>query len=164
MVRVPVSSEDAEFHREFQGDEDAQVKIEKNTEASLEDRSTVTKEEKDKGSKDRPVLGRSQVNKVKVEVLEGKSKYHPFVLAGDTLSHDTYHSPVDQKQTVKVEMPKSSKQQKNATFKPKKLQMKAPGDTKSVGPRPSSPGTKSADPELSGPLTWSDTDITMAYH
>ena len=34
-VRVPGSSEDAGFHRNFQGKEDAQVKIEEKTEALL---------------------------------------------------------------------------------------------------------------------------------
>ena len=42
--------------------------------------------------------------------------------------------------------------------------MKAPSDTKSVGPGLSNPDTKSADPKRSGPLTWSDADITMSYH
>ena len=56
MVRVPGSSEDAEFHHESQEDED--IKIKQKTGEPLEDRSPVTKEVKNKGSKDRPGLGR----------------------------------------------------------------------------------------------------------
>ena len=47
--------------------------------------------------------------------------------------------------------------------RPKQFKMMMPGDTKSVGPGPSTPDNKSANPVLSGPLTWSGDDITMAY-
>ena len=49
MVRVPRSSEDADFHRESQEDEEVQVKIDQKTEETLEDRLPVTKEEEKHG-------------------------------------------------------------------------------------------------------------------
>ena len=70
MVRVPGSSEDAGFYRESQDDKDVHVKKEHKTEESREDRSPVTQEETNKGSKHRPGLGRGPVNMVEVERFE----------------------------------------------------------------------------------------------
>ena len=70
MVRVPGSSEDAGFHRESQDEEDVKVKIKQKTDEPLEDRPPVTQEEKNKGSKDRPDLGRGPANMVKAEILK----------------------------------------------------------------------------------------------
>ena len=132
---------------------------------SLEDRSPVTKE-KNKESKDRPVLGRGQVNKVKVEIIEEKPKYPPYVLSEDTLGHDTYHA---QRTNSKRRKPRclslrNNNKTKNRNVQAETIQDKGSRRDHLVGLGPSSPGTKSADPERSGPLTWSDADITMAYH
>ncbi|CAI5716688.1 unnamed protein product [Peronospora effusa] len=154
MVRVPGSSKDAGFHREFLEDKDVHVKKENKTEEPLEDRSPVTQEETNKGSKDRPDLGRGPVNMVEVELIEDKPKYPPYVLVEDTLGHDAYHDPEDHQPTVKTERLRSpNKQQtKIAQSKPTKFRMKAPGNTKSIGR------------EKSGLALWSDADVTKAYH
>ena len=96
----------------------------------------------------------------KVEIIEDKPNYPPYVLVEDTLGHDTYHAPEDHQLTVKTDQQWSSKQKtktkkeinKIAQSKPAKLRMKAPGNTKSTGP------------DMSGPSTWSDADVTMVYH
>ena len=59
----------------------------------------MTQEEKNKGSKDRPDLGRGPDNMVKVEIFEDKPKYPPYVLVEDALGHDIYHSPADHQPT-----------------------------------------------------------------
>ena len=93
MVRVPGSSEDAGFHRESQDEEDVLVKVEQKTEEALKDRPPVKHEHITKGSKDRPDLGRGPVNMAKVEIIEDKPKYPPYVLVEDALRHGTYHAP-----------------------------------------------------------------------
>ncbi|CAI5706258.1 unnamed protein product [Peronospora effusa] len=109
MVRAPGFSEDAGSHRESQDDKDFHVKKEHKTEEPLEDRSLVSQEETNKGSKDRPDLGRGPVNMVEVEFIEEKPKYPPYVLVEDTLGHDAYHDPEDHHPTVKTERLRSPK-------------------------------------------------------
>ena len=145
MVRVPGSSEDAGFHRESQDEEDVLVKVEQKTEEALEDRPPVKHEHKNKGSKGRPDLGRGPVNMAKVEIIEDKPKYPPYVLVEDALGHGTYHAPEDHQLTVKTEQLWSQKQQTPAaaTSKPQKARMKAPGDTNLMGSDTSGPSTES---------------------
>ncbi|CAI5709105.1 unnamed protein product [Peronospora effusa] len=154
MVRVPGSSEDGGFHRESQEDKDVYVKKEHIPEDLLRHRSPVTQEEKNKGSKDRPGLGRGPVNMFEVEFIEEKPKYPPYVFVEDTLGHDAYHDPDDHQSTVKTERLRSpNKQQtKIAQSKPTKFPIKAPRKTKSIGP------------EKSGLASWTDADVMRAYH
>ncbi|CAI5705396.1 unnamed protein product [Peronospora effusa] len=91
---------------------------------------------------------------VEVEFIEEKPKYPQYVLVEDTLGHDAYHDPEDHQPTVKTERLRSQKQQHNkiAQSKPTKFRMKAPGNTKSIGP------------EKAGLASWTDADVTRAYH
>ena len=79
----------------------------------------------------------------------------------DTLGLDIDHAPEDHHPKAKYVKLRSPKQQQKtitiATSRLKKFKMEAPGDTKSVNPEISSP-------ESSRSLTWSDANITMAYH
>ena len=65
---------------------------------------------------------------VKVELIEEKPKYPPYVLVEDTLGHDAYHDPEDHQPTVKTERLRSPKKQqtKIAQSKPTAFRMKAP--------------------------------------
>ena len=49
---------------------------------------------------------------VKVELIEEKPKYPPYVLVEDTLGHDIYHAPEDHQPTVKSESLRPAKQQR----------------------------------------------------
>ncbi|CAI5706016.1 unnamed protein product [Peronospora farinosa] len=91
---------------------------------------------------------------VKVEFIEEKPKYPPYVLVEDTLGHDAYHDPEDHQPTVKTERLRSPKKQQSkiAQSKPTKFRMKAPGNTKSIGP------------EKAGLASWTDADVTRTYH
>ena len=91
---------------------------------------------------------------VKVEYIEEKPKHPPCVFVEDTLGHGMYHAPGDFQpmvHTERIESPKTTKNDEAAVFKPAAFKMKAPGDTKSVGPASLSPST------------WSDTDVTEVY-
>ena len=105
----------------------------------------MTQEEKNKGSKDRTDLGTGPANMVKVEIFEDKPKYPPYVLVEDALGHDIYHAPADHQPTEQNERPWSPKQQTPTVpkSKPKTIRLKAPADTKSVGPDTSGPSTES---------------------
>ena len=46
---------------------------------------------------------------VKVELIEEKPKYPPYVLVEHTLSHDTYHAPGDHQPTADAEVFKTTK-------------------------------------------------------
>ncbi|CAI5706022.1 unnamed protein product [Peronospora farinosa] len=91
---------------------------------------------------------------VEVEFIEEKPKYPPYVLVEDTLGHDAYHDPEDHQPTVKTERLRSPKKQQSkiAQSKPTKFRMKAPGNTKSIGP------------EKAGLASWTDADVTRTYH
>ena len=66
---------------------------------------------------------------------------------------------------MKTERLRPPKEQKQKSYvQEERSRIKAPGDTKSLGPGMSTSDTKSEGPETSGPSVWSEADVSMAYH